>query len=415
MENIYVYLTPIALSLLGIEILIHLFGSKNLFSFEETITNIGTAIVNQLMNLAVLALVLLSYGHLYENYALFKIELTWLSGLILLIAVDFLFYWFHRFGHKINILWAAHEPHHSAEEMNLGVGLRASVTQRLFSFISFWPLALIGYEPIHIYTMTGIHLILGYWHHTKAIGQMGWFEKYFNTPSYHRVHHGVNPQYIDKNFAEFLIIWDKLFGTYAKEEEEVVYGVKHQPKSYNPFFINFNYYIFLWKRAQRLDHWWEKIQIWFMPTTWKAEKTITFDRKGNGFEKFIKKVDPYFRPYLILDLILCLSLMVTAINLKIELPWMMRAIFIAIIIAKTLSWGAILESKVWGIFCGLFTHTIQIIALITLYQQSIFYTQADTRFFIEVFLGVILLTYLLFTFGRKSLYRSMELKPGLSR
>ncbi len=222
--NVYAVIPPLVLILLIAEILVCLKQKSAYYNFQDTVANLSTGIGNQCINLAVALFVYNFYNWLYQ-FAPWQIEAKWYNLILLLILQDFIFYWFHRTGHSINIFWAAHGPHHSSEEMNLSVGIRASFTQRLFQFLFFdWILVLMGFSPEMVYSMAAVHLFLAYWHHTRLIKKMGWFEKWFVTPSHHRVHHGVNTQYIDKNFSEFLIIWDKWFGTFEEEDEEICYG-----------------------------------------------------------------------------------------------------------------------------------------------------------------------------------------------
>jgi alkylglycerol monooxygenase len=154
--NIYATLTPVAIVFILIEIGLCWYYKKDLISFEEFIGNFGTALGNQTVNVLVAAGVYVIYGYLWSHFRLIDdIEMTWYNFILLLLGVDFIFYWVHRWGHHVNIMWAAHSPHHSAEEMNFAVALRASVTQRLFSFFFFWPLTIIGFKPVDIYAMTG--------------------------------------------------------------------------------------------------------------------------------------------------------------------------------------------------------------------------------------------------------------------
>ena len=126
-----------------------------------------------------------------------------------------------------------------------------------------------GFQPVHIYTVVGIHLFIAFLHHTEFIPKL-WkpIEFLFTTPSHHRVHHGVNLKYLDKNYGEFLIIWDRMFGTFEEEQEKVAYGILDHPKTWNPIYINFHFYIILWKHAVAAPYWWDKIRIWFMPAGW---------------------------------------------------------------------------------------------------------------------------------------------------
>nr|MCU0240174.1 sterol desaturase family protein [Pyrinomonadaceae bacterium] len=290
--NIYVYLTPIALFFIVLETFFSWYYKRGFITFSESIANFGTALANQTTNVLLMAGVFIIYGYLWENYRIFTIDLNWWTFILLLLGVDFVFYWVHRWGHSINILWAAHSPHHSAEEMNFFVAVRASVTQRLSSFLFFWVLTIIGFRPEHIYMMTGLHLFIAFLHHTEFIPKL-WrpIELIFTTPSHHRVHHGVNFQYLDKNFGEFLIIWDRIFGSFAEEKEKVVYGIYDHPKSWNPIKINFHFYVILWKLAVAAPFWWDKIRIWFMPAGWRPRGLEVGEKVEITIENQIK-----FRP-----------------------------------------------------------------------------------------------------------------------
>ena len=351
-KNVYTYLTPIALGLVGLEMIYCWLAKKNYITFQESIANFGTAIANQTTNVLVAVFVYVVYGFLHEYSVVETISLNVWTWILLLVGVDFLFYWFHRFGHHVNILWAAHSPHHSAEEMNLMVGLRASVTQRIAAFFFLWPLTLVGFHPIDIYIMTGVHLFIGYWHHTEVLPKFWWWIEYiFNTPSHHRAHHGMNVQYLDKNFAEFLIIWDRIFGTFEEENEKVVYGMYHPPQSWNPIKINFHYYITLWKDAVAAPYWWDKIRLWFMPLTWRPRglppheplQEITVENQVRYQTTPFKGA----KIYLITNLIVSLALMLLII--KADSPWtiMERWIGAAVLWHTIVNWGGILESDKW--------------------------------------------------------------------
>ena len=352
-KNIYSLLTPIALGLIILELVFCWLARKDYYTFQESVANFGTALGNQTTNILVAVFVYVTYGFLWNNFHIFDVDMhQWWHWLFLLVGIDFLFYWFHRWGHEINILWAAHSPHHSAEEMNLMVGLRASVTQRLFSFFFLWPLTILGFDPINIYIMTGVHLFIGYWHHTEALPKFWkWIEYVFNTPSHHRVHHGVNLQYLDKNYAEFLILWDRIFGTFEEEHEKVVYGMYNGPKSWNPIKINFHYYIQLWNDAVAAPYWWDKLRIWFMPLMWRprglapkeAIKEITLENQV----RYQTIMFPKAKDYLIVHMILTLVLMLFIINA--DSPWtsMERWIGAALLWHSVVNMSGILESKQW--------------------------------------------------------------------
>jgi sterol desaturase/sphingolipid hydroxylase (fatty acid hydroxylase superfamily) len=354
-KNIYSLIAPIAIAMVIIELVYCALTQKDYISYQESVVNFGTALGNQTTNLLVAVAVYFTYGWLWENFQLFHLPLDWehwYNSILLLVGIDFLFYWFHRFGHEVNILWAAHSPHHSAEEMNILVGLRASVTQRLLSFVFLWPLTIIGFTPFDVYMMTGLHLFMSLWHHTEVIPKFWrWIEFFFNTPSHHRVHHGVNFQYLDKNFSEMLIIWDRLFGTFEEEHEKVVYGMYDGPQSWNPIKINFHYYIQLWNLAVAAPYWTDKIKIWFMPLTWRPRglpeyvpnEEITLENQiryqSNPFDKS--------KTYILLHLILCLALMAFIISPGLGWTTLEKWIGAALLWHTIVNLSGILEARPW--------------------------------------------------------------------
>ncbi len=354
--NIYAFITPLVLLLLLLEIGYSVYKQNGIYSFQDTITNLGTGIGNQCVNLGVAFFVFKFYGFIYQ-YIPWKVPNTWYFLILLLVIQDFVFYWFHRTGHTLHIFWAAHMPHHSSEELNLSVGLRASFTQRIFQFLFFdWVLVVFGFSPEMIYSMAAIHLFIAYWHHTQLINKLGWIEKIFVTPSHHRVHHGVNTEYIDKNFSEFLIIWDRIFGTFAKEEKPVCYGLTHPPRTWDPFYINIQYWKQLIDDAIAAPYFVDKLKIWFMPLTWRPrglEQTDLTQRIGYDLEeqtKWTSKQFAFTKPYLIFQLLLGLIFMYFTINQQNALTVTDRLLFSAEIMMMIYSWYGVLEAKPWAIF-----------------------------------------------------------------
>jgi alkylglycerol monooxygenase len=352
-SNIYAVITPIALGFMALEIGLNWYYKKGLITFQEAIANFATSLGNQTTNVLVAAGVYVVYGYLWEHFRLINtIEMNFWTYLILFLGVDFIFYWVHRWGHHVNILWAAHSPHHSAEEMNFFVAVRASVTQRLFTFFFFWPLVIIGFKPTDIYMITGIHLFQAFLHHTELIGKL-WrpIEAIFTTPSHHRVHHGVNFRYLDRNFGEFLIIWDKLFGTFAEEHEKVVYGMYGHPQSWNPIKIYFHYYQILWKDAVAAPYWWDKIRLWFMPLGWRPrglpEKPALIEITTDNQVRYQSQMFEGAKPYLILHCILSLGLMMHIIKGNSDWTISQRWIGAALLWVQTINWSGIMESRPW--------------------------------------------------------------------
>ncbi|MFN8260947.1 MAG: sterol desaturase family protein [Chitinophagales bacterium] len=252
MKSLIVYSIPAFFILIIIELIIDKVKKTHLYRMNDTISNINSGIVQQVTGVLLKILNIGVYIWIYENYRLTTIPQTWYTWILLLLGVDFFYYWFHRLSHEISVLWGTHVVHHQSEEYNLSVALRQSATQVFGSFWFYLPLAFVGFDPVSFIIVAQIQTLYQFWIHTRLIDKMpAWFEFIFNTPSHHRVHHGVNPKYIDKNHGGTFIIYDRIFGTFQKEEEEVHYGITSQLKSWNIAVANFDYYGWL---AKQLIH-----------------------------------------------------------------------------------------------------------------------------------------------------------------
>ncbi|GAB4489809.1 MAG: sterol desaturase family protein [Saprospiraceae bacterium] len=240
----------------------------------DSVSSFSSGITNVVKDVLGLSVGILSYSWLVEHVALIHIEATWLLYFVAFMVVDFQGYWVHRWSHEINFLWNRHIIHHSSEEFNLSCALRQSISTfvNYFTFLLL-PAALLGVPGKVIAIIGPLHLFLQYWYHTRLIDKMGWLEKIIVTPSHHRVHHAINPEYMDKNYGQIFIFWDRWFGTFQEEMPDVppVYGVKRPVRTWNPFKINFQHFWLLLTDAWRTRSWWDKIRLWFMPTGWRPD------------------------------------------------------------------------------------------------------------------------------------------------
>jgi alkylglycerol monooxygenase len=393
--NVYAYIVPATLFLLLLEILYSTAKGLKIYSFQDTITNLGTGIGNQCINIGVVFFILKFYNWLFQ-FAPWQVEATWYNLLILLVLQDFVFYWFHRIGHSINVFWAAHMPHHSSEEFNLSVGIRASFTQRLFQFLFFdWVFVLVGFSPDMVYAMAGVHLFIAYWHHTQLIKSMGWFQKIFVSPSHHRVHHGVNSQYLDKNFSEFLIIWDKMFGTYEPEVEEVCYGLTSPPRTWDPIFINIQFWKQLIEDAIAAPKWIDKIIIWFMPLGWRPRGLKPYPPKEElGYtlkeqKKYVSKYFKHLKPYIIVQLVFSILYLYAIINLQFGISPVDRVILSIGIFFMIISWGGLLNAHKWSVYLETFRLFFMGIAIFyVLYRHQFVNLDSWFTIFIALFVGI---------------------------
>ena len=239
---------------------------------NDMISSLSSGMTNVTKDVLGLSLVVISYGWLSEKLGFFHIEATWVVYVIAFFTLDFAGYWTHRIAHEYNIFWNNHIIHHSSEEFNLACALRQSISQIFKIFAVFLiPAAILGVPPEVIAVVTPLHLFAQFWYHTQHIGKMGFLEKIIVTPSHHRVHHAINPEYLDKNYGQIFIFWDKWFGTYQEEMKEVpaVYGVTRPVQTWNPIKINFQHLWLLIQDAWHAERWVDKLRIWFMPLGWR--------------------------------------------------------------------------------------------------------------------------------------------------
>ncbi len=239
----------------------------------DTISSLSSGMTNTLKSLLGISIVIVSYDWLVDHLAWYQIEKVnaWVYFLAF-IGMDFASYWSHRFNHTINVMWNRHIVHHSSEEFNLSCALRQEISALVgVYFFLLIPMALIGIPANVVAIVAPIHLFAQFWYHTRLIHKMGILEHIIVTPSHHRVHHAINKEYIDKNYAAIFIVWDKWFGTFQEELEGVpaVYGTLKPVKTWNPIVINFLHLWQLIKDAWRTSSLWDKIRIWFMPTGWR--------------------------------------------------------------------------------------------------------------------------------------------------
>lgn len=267
--NLMVFASPLFLILIGIEYWAAHYKKTKIYQLNDSVNNFSSGILEEIGALPVRGLLIYSYYYLYEHYAIFNINpQSFFSWFFLWLGVDFFYYWYHRVSHRNSFFWVGHSVHHQSEHFNLSVALRQGYFQTLTSWVFYLPLALIGFPTWMFVIVASINTIYQFWIHTESIRKMGWFETIFNTPSHHRVHHGKNSQYIDKNYAGSLIIWDKLFGTFEPENEPADYGVTEPLDSWNPFYANIKVIKDILYYGKGLKNKWDILRAFFMPPEW---------------------------------------------------------------------------------------------------------------------------------------------------
>ena len=242
--DIYAYGVPIVLLLIAAEVIYSTVNGLGLYKFRDTLAGLGLLIGNFMVGLLTKSSIFFLYVYLYQFKFITVNELlpTWAVWIVTFLMIDFVYYWYHRFSHRVRFMWAVHMNHHSSEEMNFTVSLRQAWFGPITKVPFFIVMPLIGFDPI-ITAVAGVASTLwGVIGHTQWIRRLGVLEYILVTPSSHRVHHGSNECYIDKNYGNLLIVWDRLFGTFAEEIEPVRFGIRENVKTFNPIKITFMFW-----------------------------------------------------------------------------------------------------------------------------------------------------------------------------
>lgn len=370
-ETIMLYAIPVFFLLIGIELLAGIWMQRKFYRFSDALANISCGISQQVTGAILKLLGLGLYVFLYQHARLLNIPNNWGTYLLLFLLIDLLYYWFHRYSHEINTFWGAHVVHHQSEEYNLSVALRQSAFQGLFSSAFYLPLAIVGFDPVPFAIIGTFQTLYQFWIHTEAIVKMpSWFEFIFNTPSHHRVHHGRNPEYIDKNHGGTLIIYDRIFGTFEPEKAPVVYGVTKSLSSWNPVWANFDYYAELLKDSARIKGFSNKLRLWVDRPGWLPkemgglQQVPACDRETQI--KYEKKVSYTLVIYAIINFIIVLAGSVVFLMSVSKL-----SIYVSVSAAFLIIWtlgnlGALLDRKPWAIWSD-FIRWLVFISILILY------------------------------------------------
>lgn len=265
---------PLYFLLIGFELVYQLIKKAKIYRTNDAITNISCGISSQVTNAIWGVMSVAMYQFVYQYWSITQIPDTWWSYLILFLLVDLCYYWFHRASHEVNFLWnTTHVVHHQSEDYNLSVALRQSSFGGVFAMLFYLPLAIIGFNAYAFLAVKGINLIYQFWIHTEAIEKLPkWFEYVFNTPSHHRVHHGRNPKYIDRNHAGTLMIWDRMFGTFQAEEERPTYGVTKPTNTWNPVWANVLPIVDMTNQVKATPGFMNKLKVLFFKPGWQPDE-----------------------------------------------------------------------------------------------------------------------------------------------
>lgn len=343
---------PIYFLLIGIELIIQWYSKRKLYRLDDAITNISCGITQQLSGIFLKVLGVGAYTLVFNYFALFEVPSTWYTFIVLFIAADFFYYWAHRKSHEINLFWGGHVVHHQSEDYNFSVALRQGSFQIIWTFAFYLPLAIIGFKPIDFVFVSALVTVYQFWIHTETINKMGWFELVFNTPSHHRVHHGRDPKYIDKNHAGVFIIWDKLFGTYQKEEEKPTYGITRPVNSWNPIWVNLDHYHQMYHQLATIKGFKNKLKFLFYKPGWLPDELggyqapTTVNKKS--YEKYSTNTSTHLNAYVLFQYLIALAATAFFLFNYTKWPLFLQISGIAAIATTIISAGGLLENKRWA-------------------------------------------------------------------
>lgn len=285
MYNYIALFIPLMLLIVGIEWYVSARKGNGRYNTANTVNNMAIGAIDQVSSLFYVAFMYLVMEFSYRHFRLFELKADWTQWVLGFLAIEFLSYWYHRWSHRVNILWAGHVTHHSSELYNFSVGFRGSLFQGINRIIFWACLPVFGFQPIILLVLFKLGAIWCFIVHTTYIPKLGFLEKILITPSMHRVHHGKNELYIDKNYGSTLVIFDKLFGTYQEETEPVVYGIKGDYTDNNPVNAVFHHYKYLFRAIKQTKGFKNKLKVVFMPPEWVPPAAEEGERIKESYAK----------------------------------------------------------------------------------------------------------------------------------
>ncbi|ASI69265.1 hypothetical protein BA022_12415 [Diaphorobacter nitroreducens] len=273
-SQIIVLVSPVFLALMALEWAIGRWRGRPALRLADAVSSVSLGMLSQTSAVFTVLLRVGLYTLAYEHLALWRSEAfwtTWYGWLIALVFYDFCYYWLHRMGHEVAVLWAAHAVHHQSQDYNLSTALRQTSSGAVLGWVFYLPMALAGVPPLVFVVVGLVDLLYQFWVHTEQVGRLGWFDRWFCSPSNHRVHHAVNDSYLDKNYGGILIVWDRLFGTFKDEDprEKCVYGTRGLLNSWDPLWANAQVYAGLLHDSWHARRWADKLRVWLKAPGWR--------------------------------------------------------------------------------------------------------------------------------------------------
>lgn len=362
---------PLYFLLIGLELLIQFFSRSKIYRLNDAVTNISCGITQQVSNAFIKVALVAVYEVTYSNLALLKIEPSLWSYALLFVLADLCYYWAHRKSHEISLFWGGHVVHHQSEDYNLSVALRQGSFQVIWTTAFYLPLAVIGFDTLSFVFVSALVTIYQFWIHTEKIGRLGPLEWIFNTPSHHRVHHGRDPKYIDKNHAGVFIVWDRMFGTFQQEEEKPTYGVTVPLESWNPLWVNVQHYAGMWQQLRQCQNWPDRWLTLVNKPGWRPDylggymAPPTVDKAG--YKKFNPALSRPLSWYILVQYLITLEGAALFLFQEESLSLGIKALLGLCVLAAIVSLGWLMEQKHFALKVEALRLLLTVLALMQLF------------------------------------------------
>ena len=407
--NAVLYAFPLFLLLIGLELIWSRMAGKKVYRTADALTSMNIGAISEIIRGLVKTVTFGLYALLEMKVGIVEFTaadpLAWVLAFFL---YDFFYYWAHRAGHEVNILWAAHSTHHSSEEFNMGTAMRQSATTVFYVWIFYLPMAALGIPAEVFVPISFASLFYQFWVHTTLIPKMGWYDRIFVSPSNHRVHHGQNGYAIDVNYGATLILWDRLFGTYAAEsdEEPVVYGIRKPVKTWNPVWANL---IVLTRIARDTLHtagWKNRLMKLFGPPGWEPETNGVrpTEFSPSAFRRYDTPLGRWQQRYALFSYVLVAALFGHFLTIAYSMPMDLRLAYASLIIFSAMGTGWVLEAKRWGVLLELLRGVSVAGALLA----GIWFSPVSTTFQILAAAGLALMLILYALMWKEGLAMNMS-------
>jgi len=370
--NLLAFAVPLFLFFMGLEYLYSKKKGKNFFQYAESVANINVGIAERLMDVFMTGVFFFVFDYVQKHFGIFTIRAGFFTWLALFLLTDLVWYWYHRLAHEINAFWAVHVVHHQSEDFNYTVSARITVFQAVVRCMFWCVLPLLGFPAIMVSVFLLIHGLYPFFIHTQALGKWGWFEKFMVTPTHHGIHHASNPEYLDKNYGDVLIIWDKIFGTFEAEKKEVVieYGLTKQLKSHSFLWQHFHFPLEVYMNFKYARGFKSRWKVLF------GKPDDLDPRYRTVLERKLSNVQPHrvptvaMRQYVTAQTIFSLSILFLTALFEHYLSGIHLFLLAAFIIISVINSGAILDQRRWNFFLEFLRALIVMIAIGVVYKNN---------------------------------------------